>query len=146
MAKFLIDNFCNSSCNSSSFVLTEAIELSKEVINVSGTITGSISLFEASAEQKSPFDELHSSDTSSLQAWLLIGTAHFYGKALTPARKTFERVLQSIDRHNTFALNAIGCIYIELSRHERQKVNTVLYFRKPNRLEKPQSFSSKFSV
>ena len=37
-------------------------------------------------------------------------------KALTPARKTFERVLMKLDKQDTFSLLSLGNLYLVLAR------------------------------
>ena len=57
-------------------------------------------------------------DEGNLDAWCLLASSHLRIKALTPARKAYERILKQGDRHDPFALCALGNIYIEFARHE----------------------------
>lgn len=55
-------------------------------------------------------------DEHCAQAWLLLANAQLKQRALTPARKSFERVLAKIDRHDPYALVSMGNLYLELAR------------------------------
>jgi RNA polymerase-associated protein CTR9 len=58
-------------------------------------------------------------DDTNTAAWLLLAGNHLRVKAVTPARKAYERILKANDRHDQFALTALGNIYVEIARHER---------------------------
>lgn len=58
-------------------------------------------------------------DEASPEAWALLATAQLRQRALTPARKALERLLQKIDRHDLYALTALGNLYVELGRADR---------------------------
>lgn len=52
------------------------------------------------------------------EAWLLLAECQLAVKAITPARKSFERVLTTIDRHDQYSLLSIGNIYMNLARYD----------------------------
>lgn len=55
-----------------------------------------------------------------VDSWVLLASNHLRIRALTPARKAYERILKSADRHEVFSLTALGNIYIEIARHEKR--------------------------
>lgn len=57
---------------------------------------------------------------AEVDGWVLLACSHLRVKALTPARKAFERILKQNDRHDAFSLVALGIIYVEIGRHERR--------------------------
>lgn len=57
---------------------------------------------------------------SEVDAWILLASNHMRIRALTPARKAYERILKQHDRHEVFSLTALGNIYVEIGRHERR--------------------------
>lgn len=60
-------------------------------------------------------------DENNIDAWVLLASNNLRMKALTPARKAFERILKQNDRHDPFSLVALGIIYVEIARHEGKK-------------------------
>jgi RNA polymerase-associated protein CTR9 len=60
-------------------------------------------------------------EDTNIDAWVLLASNHLRVKALTPARKGFERILKQFDRHDPFSLVALGIIYVEIGRHEAKR-------------------------
>lgn len=57
-------------------------------------------------------------DENCKEAWCLLGTQQLMTRAITPARKTFERVLSKIDKYDYYSLLSLGNIYIQIARKE----------------------------
>lgn len=71
------------------------------------------------AEAADHFKDVLGADEQNLDAWNCVAATHLKQKAFTPARKSFERVLQKIDKNDPYALVALGNIYIELARQDK---------------------------
>lgn len=54
--------------------------------------------------------------TGNADAWILLAWGQLKMRALMPARKAFERHLRQTDRHDSYALVALGTIYVEMAR------------------------------
>jgi RNA polymerase-associated protein CTR9 len=72
------------------------------------------------AEAQEHYKEAIGQDENCLEAWALLANTQLRLRALTPARKSFERMLGRIDRHDLYALVALGNIHTELARAERK--------------------------
>jgi tetratricopeptide (TPR) repeat protein len=57
-------------------------------------------------------------DERCKEAWGLLALQQSVAKALHPSRKTFERILSKIDKHDIYSLLALGNIYLQIARHE----------------------------
>lgn len=75
----------------------------------------------AAGEAADHFSEAIGLDETDVAAWTLMARSHHLQRALTPARKAYERVLVRHDRHDGYALVALGNIYLDIWRSERQK-------------------------
>ena len=75
------------------------------------------------AEAADCFKDVMGSNSENKNAWNCLAATHFKQKALNPARKSFERVLQEMDKNDSYALVSIGNIYIELVRNDKSKKN-----------------------
>ena len=53
-------------------------------------------------------------DTFKLKAYSL-----FVKKDITAARKSFEKILQKLDKHDIYSLLALGTIYLVIAKHEK---------------------------
>lgn len=84
-------------------------------------------------------------DDHDIAAWSLLSLCHLRNKALIPSRKSFERICQSIDRHDLFSLIYLGHINAELSRSEREHVQFLSYSRISRYCRGRQSFILKRS-
>lgn len=82
------------------------------------------------AEAADCFKDVMGTNSKDKVAWNCLAATYFRQKAFNPARKTFERVLQEMDKHDSYALVALGNIYIELVRNDKSKkhVSQRLYF------------------
>jgi len=60
-------------------------------------------------------------DPKSIDAWSLLANNQLRLKAMTPARKSFERILKEQDKHDPFALVSLGHIHLESAHHERHR-------------------------
>jgi RNA polymerase-associated protein CTR9 len=60
-------------------------------------------------------------------ALLMLGVSLFEDTSdkgnLRESRKTFEEVLQKIDKHNNYALCSIGNIYLVIAKHDHKNVS-----------------------
>ena len=120
-----LSNFCRSSFAGHLAVAmqflqtghwTEAVEQAKEALSLASVLP---------THHKESREEAPSSTLSvSLQrtAWLVMGAGYFGSRAWMPARKAFERVLNTLDRHDQWALCALATTYLELSRVDRKRV------------------------
>lgn len=63
-------------------------------------------------------------------AWNCLAAINLKQKALNPARKSFERVLQTIDKNDPYALVALGNIYIELARQDKSNKHSDDYHKR----------------
>lgn len=82
------------------------------------------------AEGADHFKDVLGSDELNRDAWNCIAATHLKQKAFTPARKSFERVLQNIDKNDPYALVALGNIYIELARQDKSHKHTEEYHKR----------------
>ena len=57
---------------------------------------------------------------SCKEAWAGLALLHLNSKAITLARKTFERILSKIDKHDLFSLLSLGNIHLIISKHEKR--------------------------
>ncbi len=73
------------------------------------------------AEAADCFKDVMGSNNQHKDAWNCLAATHFKQKALNPARKSFERVLQDMDKTDSYALVSLGNIYIELVRNDKSK-------------------------
>lgn len=55
------------------------------------------------------------SGESSAEAWAMLAATHMRQKAIVPARKAMERLLSKIDRHDLWALTALGNLHAEIA-------------------------------
>ncbi len=79
-----------------------------------------------SSEAQEHFKDALGQNENCIEAWALLATAQLRQKALGPARKAFERLLQKIDRHDSYSLVALGNIYIEIARSDKKSRNDCL--------------------
>ena len=82
------------------------------------------------AEGADHFKDVLGSDEFNRDAWNCIAATHLKQKAFTPARKSFERVLQNIDKNDPYALVALGNIYIDLARQDKSQKHTEEYHKR----------------
>lgn len=82
------------------------------------------------AEAADHFKDVLGSDEQNRDAWNCVAATHLKQKAFTPARKSFERVLQTIDKNDPYALVSLGNIYIELARQDKSNKHTDEYHRR----------------
>ena len=82
------------------------------------------------AEAADHFKDVLGADEQNREAWNCVAATHLKQKAFTPARKSFERVLQKIDKNDPYALVALGNIYTELARQDKQNKHTDEYHRR----------------
>ncbi|KGG50295.1 TPR domain-containing protein [Mitosporidium daphniae] len=54
------------------------------------------------------------------EAWAGLALLHLRSKAVTLARKTFERILSKIDKHDLFSLLSLGNIHLIIAKHEKR--------------------------
>ena len=62
------------------------------------------------------------------RAWLILGNAYFAKKDVREARKKYEHVMMKIDRHDSFALCALGNLQIWYLRHDTKSPNVCFPF------------------
>lgn len=74
------------------------------------------------------FKEAIGQDENCFEAWTLLANTQLRMKAVTPARKSFERILQKLDRHDIYALVSLGNLYVDLGRSD--KASRLDYFRR----------------
>lgn len=75
-------------------------------------------------------DALGSGDEQNRDAWNCLAAINLKQKAFGPARKSFERVLQNIDKNDPYALVALGNIYVELARQDKQHLRSDEYHKR----------------
>ena len=82
------------------------------------------------AEAADHFKDVLGADEQNRDAWNCVAATHLKQKAFTPARKSFERVLQNIDKNDPYALVSLGNIYIELARQDKSSKHSDEYHRR----------------
>jgi RNA polymerase-associated protein CTR9 len=82
------------------------------------------------SEATDHFKDVLGIDESNRDAWNCLAAINLKQKALNPARKSFERVLQNIDKNDPYALVALGNIYIELARQDKSNKHTDEYHKR----------------
>ncbi len=80
------------------------------------------------AEAADCFKDVMGSNSDHKDAWNCLAATHLKQKALNPARKSFERVLQDMDKNDSYALVSLGNIYIELVRNDKSKTRVMKLF------------------
>lgn len=75
-------------------------------------------------------DALGSGNDQNRDAWNCLAAINLKQKAFGPARKSFERVLQNIDKNDPYALVALGNIYGELARQDKKHVRFDEYHKR----------------
>lgn len=82
------------------------------------------------AEAADHFKDALGGEEPNSDAWNCLAAINLKQKAFGPARKSFERVLQSIDKNDPYALVALGNIYVELARQDKQHVRSDDYHKR----------------
>jgi RNA polymerase-associated protein CTR9 len=82
------------------------------------------------AEAADHFKDVIGNDNHNRDAWNCLAATHLKQKAFTPARKSFERVLQTIDKDDPYALVSLGNIYIELARTDKSRKHLQDYHKR----------------
>ena len=72
------------------------------------------------------FKEILGIEPDNIDAWTFIAYIQFCEGTFNPSRKTFERILQTIDKHDQVALLFIGASLLNLSRLDVKHV--IFYF------------------
>lgn len=82
------------------------------------------------SEATDHFKDVLGIEEGNRDAWNCLAAINLKQKALNPARKSFERVLQTIDKNDPYALVSLGNIYIELARQDKNNKNTDEYHKR----------------
>jgi tetratricopeptide (TPR) repeat protein len=72
------------------------------------------------------FKELLGLDEQNREAWFGMAVCHLRQRAFTPARKCFERILGSIDKHDLPSLCGLAVVYIELARRDPERHSSLI--------------------
>ncbi|KAJ3075185.1 hypothetical protein HK102_005657, partial [Quaeritorhiza haematococci] len=64
------------------------------------------------------FKDVFVMDPKYIGAWLMLGNSQNASKAYRVARKTYEKVLQDFDRHDVYALCAVGNLNLHFARSD----------------------------
>lgn len=104
---------------------TEAIEIYKTLISIpspkqilSHVRLGFVTMALGDSSSSDHFKDAIGLDESCKEAWAGIAMIHLKSKAITLARKTFERILSKIDKHDLFSLLSLGNIHLVICKHE----------------------------
>ncbi|ORY06104.1 TPR-like protein [Basidiobolus meristosporus CBS 931.73] len=67
-------------------------------------------------------------DNNNADAWTMLGCLQASMHQTRPSRKTFERILTEIDKHDVYSLCSLGNNYLGLARSEKKKdIKATLY-------------------
>lgn len=84
-------------------------------------LTGYKYLFEGSISKAMDVaKELAGTHEDDPQGWFLLADCQYAQKAYVPCRKTLERVLQKINKHNEIALVKLGALYVDFARSSKK--------------------------
>ncbi|KAJ8330997.1 hypothetical protein BDV3_002880 [Batrachochytrium dendrobatidis] len=86
-------------------------------------------------------------DENNVKAWSLVANAHLESKALRPARKAFEKILQEIDKYDMFSLCSTGNMCLKFARTDSKQRDihckrAVEFFTKALRLDSRNMYAA----
>lgn len=61
-------------------------------------------------------ETLDDNDDAKVDSWILIALYYLSINSIDPARKTFEKIYQNVDKNDQFVLVNLGNIFLELSK------------------------------